>query len=300
MATRNSVQEELDSLGSINIVVDTYEEIAAGRIRKTRDSVLKTRNFLDQIREVFEQVKVSYHKEIEQLIKARGVKNDSKFQFLTQNGKTLYVLLSSNTGLYGDIVRRTFDLFIKDVFEGDPNNATQTKGDIVIIGRYGRSLFEEMRLKVPYTYFDFPDNSVDLELLKPIVKLMLGYETVIVFFGEFQNVIKQAPIAYDVSATPIDLLEANKNQPPTKYIFEPSLEKIFEFFEKEIFASIVEQTVRESQLGKFASRMVSLDSALDNIKKRIKSTQFLRDRTRHREQNRKQIETFASMSLWNR
>ena len=43
-----------------------------------------------------------------------------------------------------------------------------------------------------------------------------------------------------------------------------------EFFEAEIFASLFEQTIFESQLAKFASRMTSLELRVENIRDILK------------------------------
>ncbi len=65
-------------------------------------------------------------------------KGKEKITFLAHNGKTVAVYLSANTGLYGDIVRKTFDLFMKDA---------QTGGiEATIVGKHGLGLFyPEMR-----------------------------------------------------------------------------------------------------------------------------------------------------------
>jgi F0F1-type ATP synthase gamma subunit len=83
-----------------------------------------------------------------------------------------------------------------------------------------------------------------------------------------------------------------------RYFFEPSLEKVMEFFEKEIFASIFQQTISESELAKFAVRMVSLDLASENAKNKLKQVILANNRMRHQENNKKQMEKFASMKLW--
>jgi len=40
-----------------------------------------------------------------------SLKGKEKYTVLNTNGKTVSVLLSSNSGLYGDIIINTFDLF---------------------------------------------------------------------------------------------------------------------------------------------------------------------------------------------
>ncbi len=83
-----------------------------------------------------------------------------------------------------------------------------------------------------------------------------------------------------------------------KYLFEPSLEKILQFFEAEIFASIFEQTIHESQLAKNGSRMLLLDNASQNIKDSLKKTELHLRILKHRQTNTKQLNALTGMSMW--
>lgn len=290
MQTKKILENEIENLIGLNDMVKSYEEIAATRIRRTRDSVLKNRTFVSEIHEIYEQVIYSYKKQIELLIKSKHSKDSSKFSFINKNGKTLYVFISANTGLYGNLIKRTFDLFLKT-----PKDASY---DIAIIGKLGLSLWNESKLNQKYFYFDFPDQNVDENALEEILKFIINYQKTIVFYGEFQNFIKQNATFSDISGNTLTEKTTLKENNPVKYFFEPSLEKILEFFEKQIFASIFEQTVRESQLAKIASRLTSLDTASENIDKQLINMTNQKNRITHHTQNKKQLETFSSSLLW--
>jgi len=131
--------------------------------------------------------------------------------------------------------------------------------------------------------------------VQKIVEHIIQYEKVLVFYEQFNNVVSQSPIVTNISGDP---LPWEKGGPSVRYFFEPSLEKIMEFFEKEIFASIFQQTIFESELAKFAARMVSLDFASENTKNRLKQVILAKNRIKHQEDNKKQLGKFASMRLW--
>ena len=114
-------------------------------------------------------------------------------------------------------------------------------------------------------------------------------------YPRFDAVTSQHPAVTGISG---DILPQEQNMPYVKYFFEPSLDKILQFFEAEIFASLFEQTLFESRLAKFASRMTTLELRAQKIKDILKNIYIERGRIRHRIQNKKQLETFASMSLW--
>lgn len=290
MINKRDVLSEIERLTGIKTLVEAYEEIAATRMRRIRNSVLQSRGFLEGLTQVYKEVQTSYKNEIERLMKKKKVKDKSKlFAIAPKNGKTVSVFISANTGLYGDIIKRTFFLFLE--------NIKRQANDITIIGKLGRTLFEEALPKTPYAYFDFPDSFIDKENLGKITKHLVAYEKIVVFYGQFQNVVNQNPTIANISDTE---LGEQEGEAKIKYLFEPSLEKIMIFFETEIFASIFEQTVHESQLAKFASRMITLDGTIENIKEILKGIEFQKRLISHRTMNRKQLESLSGISLWKR
>jgi len=287
MVTRKELTRETEFLTTLRTILETYEEIAATRMARIRSSVLASRDFLLEINAIFQQVKASYKAQIELLMKNKRIKDSSKLTFIKRNGKTLYVFISANTGLYGDIIRRTYDVFIE--------NLKKEPGDVAILGKLGLEIFNTEKIKTPVTYFEFPDNKMDNAVVQKIVEHIIQYEKVLVFYEQFNNVISQSPIVTNISGDP---LPWEKGGPQARYFFEPSLEKIMEFFEKEIFASIFQQTIFESELAKFAARMVSLDFASENTKIRLRQVILASQRIKHQEENKRQLGKFASMRLW--
>jgi len=287
MITKKELNLEADFLGTLHNILETYEEIAATRMGRIRSSVLGNRVFLLEINEIFQQVKASYKAHIELLMKNKIVKDPSKLTFINRNGKTLYVFISANTGLYGDIIRKTYDVFVQ--------NLKQKPCDVAILGKLGLEIFIADKIRAPLVYFEFPDDKIDNASVKRIVEYIIKYEQVLVFYEKFNNVVSQTPIITSISG---DQLPGEKSGPSASYFFEPSLEKIMAFFEKEILSSIFQQTIFESELAKFASRMVSLDYASENTRVRLKDVLLGKNKIKHQEYNKKQLEKFASMKLW--
>ena len=286
---------ELDQLGNLRSIISAYEEIAASYMRRIRNNVVQKREFLDGLSVIFSQVKNSYKAEIEVLLaQKKKTSKDLKTSVRPKNGKTVLVLLSANTGLYGSIVKQTYDLFINEVKKG--------QSDVAIIGRLGNLFFKNESIKTSVSYFDFPDNTVDQNALRDIVEFLINYEKIVVFYGEFQNVVTQKPTASSISgdSKPTTAQQQTAPVPGIKYIFEPSLVEILSFFEGEILASIFEQTMYESQLAKFASRMITLDQALENIKNNMSKSNFQYQQIKHRNQNAKQLNSLSGVSLWKR
>ncbi len=284
MAYRKEIEEEITQLNTLKILVAVYEEIASRRMKKTRDSVLRNRDFLKEINEIFEQVRLSYAHEVNLLAKERGKPGKEKITFLAHNAKTVAILLSANTGLYGEIIPKTFRLFIDDIRREDL--------EITLVGRYGRALFISEEPERPFTYFDLPDHGMNTKQINQIIKHIVQYEEIRVYYGEFVNIVKQVPDKLTISAE-MSLKEGGG--PEILYLFEPSLENILMFFETEIFASLFDQAIQEGQLAKFASRVMAMEKANENIKKNLSRLHISKLRAKHLSANRKQLNSLASV-----
>ena len=92
---------------------------------------------------------------------------------MERNGKTVSVFLSANTGLYGDILGKTYGEFIEFT--------TKHTSDIVILGRYGKNLFTNQYPSTPFTFFDFPDTNVPDHLMNQFLAFILQYENIFIF-----------------------------------------------------------------------------------------------------------------------
>ena len=287
MATLKKIQQDKEDLQILHNTVAAFEEIAVIRMQRIRTSILNYRDFITGLADIFHQVKVSYTHQILTLMKKKHMKNLKKLSLIEHNEKTIAVCITANTGLYGEIVAKTFSLFTAYL--------KTHKCDVVIIGRLGRLLFQRTFPNTPFTYFEVSDHAIDPNQLRSISSLLLSYKYIRFFYGKFESLTRQVPtILYLYQVT----LEKPTKQPQIRFFSEPSLEKIMEFFEREIFSSLVEQTVREAELAKLASRMSSLEKAGENIDREVKHTEYQKRQTLHRLINKKQQAVLSGITLW--
>jgi ATP synthase F1 gamma subunit len=284
MLYSKEIKKEIAQVTSLKELTEVYGEIASIRMRKVRDYVLKNRDFLASIEVIFKDALDFYAKKLSELVRVGKIKAGGNVTFLAHNGRTVAVLISANTGFYGDVVRETYRKFIDDITKEDV--------EVTIIGRLGRTLFVDEKPNHPYTYFELPDYGINASTLAEAIKHLVQYEEIRVYYGKYQSVVTQKPTAFRISAgKPIS---GGVKTDTVDYIFEPSVEKILMFFETQIFASLFDQAIRESQLAKFASRILSMDRATDNIRHKIKDLTLENLKNSHNLANRKQINALAS------
>jgi ATP synthase F1 gamma subunit len=275
--------DELKLLGEVSLA---FSQISSSRMKRIRVDVLSSRNFQFSIYEIFKEVLSSYAREVQAL--GRAARRE-KITFLSHNGKAVALFISANTGLYGDIVNRTFELFANDIRGKDV--------EVAIIGRLGLSMYQQAFPSKPYTYFELADYGKDPENLLEIIKHIVQYERVQIYYGKYENVVRQVPSKYDISAeVPI---EGEVGGEANKYIFEPSTEALLGFFESELFTSLFDHAVFESQLAKFSSRMVAMDFASQKIEEELKNTTLRALRSGHDSDNRKQQNSISSVYYLN-
>jgi F-type H+-transporting ATPase subunit gamma len=279
------ITEEIAQISSLKELTQVYGEIASTRMKKIRGFVLRNREFLSAIKSIFEDTLAAYAQKISKLVALGKLKKGSNVTFLAHNGKSVSVLISSNTGFFGNIVKETFDKFLADI-RNDNSEAT-------IVGKVGRSLFLEAEPKRPYVFFDLPDYGIDSQKLSEVIKHLVQYTEIKIYFGKFQSVVTQRPDTQTISAgTEVSDISA---EPKVLYLFEPSVEDILMFFETQIFASIFDQSIRESQLAKFASRILAMDSASQNIEKRISELNLKKLSHMHKVTNEKQLNSLSPL-----
>src|SRR3990167_8647765 len=115
MAYSKEVVQEIVQVTSLRTLAEVYGQIAATRMMKIRDYVLKNRQFLESIESIFKDTLYSYAEKLSELVRRGELKEGGKVTFLAHNGKTVAVLISANTGFYGEVVRETFKKFMEDV-----------------------------------------------------------------------------------------------------------------------------------------------------------------------------------------
>src|SRR6266576_170839 len=129
MPQKKVILEQLEALRTIKDLAQSYEEIAIVKMQKIRDSVLKTRDFLADISDVYVDLKASYSREVKDLMHRIKKGDQGLMPTLKKKNKTLLVYLASNGGLYGAVTQKTFRLFMQELVKTKPEIT-----DIAIIG----------------------------------------------------------------------------------------------------------------------------------------------------------------------
>lgn len=282
MKSSKYLKKELNSVSSLYQLISSLEELSAMRYRKTKNNVLTTRSYLDEINFLYKQVKNNYKK-----IKESSGEKFVETKFREPTKGTVYVLLTANGGLFGDVVSRNFANF--------KNYVSRIPADeVIVVGSVGQKLieFSELKDNLLYHYFPLSDSSTDRENLDNILRYCLEFKTIVIFYTRFVEILNQKPMADSVTGDivfeeAISSFETNQPQFETDFLFEPDIERVLGLFESQIINTLFEQKILESGLSKFTSRMVALDTASQKTKESLKKLQLDYTKIKHIESNKK-------------
>jgi ATP synthase F1 gamma subunit len=282
MKNSRILKRELSTVGSLNDLISSLEELSAMRYRKTKNSVLNTREYLDEINFLYKQVKNNYKRVVE-----TSGKDYKEIKFRQPTKGTVYVLLTANGGLFGDVIGRNFSNF--------RNYVTRIPAEeILVVGSVGQKLieFSDLKDKINYKYLPLSDSSGDRENLDNILRYCLEFKTIVIFYTRFVEILNQKPMADSVTGDIVfeeAISSFDKDQPQfdRDFLFEPDIEKVLGLFETQMINTLFEQKILESGLSKFTSRMVALDSASQKIKENLGKLKIDYQKVKHTESNKK-------------
>lgn len=289
MQNRKQIENSIKLITSLKRLATAYEQISVTKMQRARGGVLSSRSYLEELTKVFNQVKSNYNEQVQKLLVKKHHDGSVTYSTLNKNGQSIAILLSTNSKLHGDIGRKVFRQFVDNLKAHNP--------DIYIIGKVGKELFDAAGVEKEYKYIDFPDLTSEREFLVPISEVLEQYENVTVYYGKFVNVLTQSASATNISGTPPI---GNVDYQPTSvhFYFEPSLETVLQFFESQIFASLLKQTLHESALSNDASRIQQMELALENIEDSSLKLINAKRKIKKRVDNAKQIQRLLGRRLW--
>jgi len=288
MLDQRQLKTNYEFLETIRSLCVAYEQISVMKMKKIKDAVLFTRSYYDELSEVYLQMKSTYKHQVMDLAKKNKIKDPEKLLLMGKNEKTVDVLLSANNKLYGDILNKVFYKFIEE---------TRNKNtDLVIIGRLGKEMYDDLGLKKTYIYFEIPDTDLTVSDLKPVINNIIKYSKINVFFGRYESFFSQLALNKNITG---DIMMGNDRDLKENkfYYFEPNLEKILLFFETQIFSNFFKQTAYEGQLARYASRISAMEQALGAIEKEGKLTTALKIKAHNSLMERKQNERVVQIFL---
>jgi len=253
-------------MGDFRGLIEVYEELAAMKVQSIRHAIVTAREYFAGLARLSEEVGA-----------------DLKQLQADKKGEAI-VFVAANANLFGPLIGEIFTEFLTYV----KSNPTS---HIYVVGSVGVTLMAAYAPDLKYQLLEISDEEIDGSILSKIVPILLPYKKIHIFYGEFNNIVDQAVKQRSFAGSELDEQLSDFALEQTShlaYLYEPSIDTISKKLGTEIFASVFEQTMRESQLAKYAARLMHLDSAMAKVDQLKTKLSHERLRLERRIQDKKQ------------
>ena len=243
MRRASAIQKESMQIGTIENLTGVFESIASTKVAKIKSKVELSKEFFDLLWTRYSSIRIDPSTRIAHRDEA------------DKNPKNVFVIISAEGGLSGDIDHRLIETMMQDY-----DRATT---DIVVLGTHGANQLRQD--SVPYIrYFKVPvaEGYIDVS---PVIEAIINYSKITVYYEEYISLGVQGIKKIDLYST---IREMGKNTAVDEdiitaqdTIFEPSLDEIADLMEAAMMTLAFSQAILESSLAQDASRFNAMATA---------------------------------------
>lgn len=277
MSILDDLKDEFTDLQTLQMIASSFTEAAAARIKGIRDKFETNQRFYIELSHVYHLVKLVAIK--------KGLVPDGP-----PDGKTLHVAYTSNQHFYGNIHRRIMETIM--------GQRKQLGGDLFVIGTTGREFLQVAGKLEGITLEHFDKDVPTPQEIESLMQKLQSYTTILVYYPHFVSLMRQEVGVIDIAQV-LDLGSDITTQEQDTYIlFEPEVDKILSFFERQIRSILFSRVLLESDLSRTAARMVSMNEASERAQEMMGSKHSEMLKLMRSLINRQLLDTFAGRSLW--
>ena len=264
MASLKEIRKRISSVKSTRQITSAMKMVAAARLRKAQDKIVKLRPYASKLHELL----VGISARIEES------ESDNAFSRSTGDEKVLLIVVTSNKGLCGsfnmNVIKETMGI-VERKYQDQHRNGTLW---IMTVGRKAHDYLGKRDYQIYEDHSDiFDDLTFDncSALAGKIMDAFIKeeFDRVEFVYNKFRNAANQ-DLTYE-NFLPVETETDKEDVQTTDYIFEPSKEEIiFELIPKTLKIQFY-RTLLDSYVAEHGARMTAMHKATDN------ATELIRD-----------------------
>jgi F0F1-type ATP synthase gamma subunit len=292
MPNVKKIHQQLDFVDRFKGFALSYQQVTMAEMAEVRETVLQTRAYMEGLQDVFIDVKNDHKMRIEELQKKNKGKSHLSFSTLEKTRKNAVILFSVST---------KFSNFLnKVVIEKLVEYLKKNNADIFVFGKVGESILKQ----------NFPSKKITLiaedrsenNNMKKVLEKLLTYQNVELFFPKFHNLLNQEVVSTNLTGEESALNKASSSvsrlEENRRFLFEPDIDKILNFFEVEFFKFVFDRSMEESNLAHLGARLTTFESVQQSVDKSYEKTKKRYLRVKKDFNSKKQRERISGILLW--
>jgi F-type H+-transporting ATPase subunit gamma len=238
MQRASAIQRETEQITTVEDLTGVFESIASTQVAKIKNKVELSKEFFELLWKRYSSIRVDPNSRITNRDQAK------------QGGKNVFVIISAEAGLSGDIDQRLIETMLPDY------DAANT--DIIVLGSHGANQLEQRG--IPFIrYFQVPQSDSYIDV-SPVIEAIAPYSKVTVYYEEYVSLGVQGIKTLDLMSAMRAMSEGAEADGDEDIItdkdtiFEPSLDEIADQMEMTMITLAFSQAILESSLAQDASR----------------------------------------------
>ncbi|MBN2460206.1 MAG: ATP synthase F1 subunit gamma [Candidatus Cloacimonetes bacterium] len=258
------IKNRIESIKSTKQITNAMKMVAAAKLRRAQDRILKARPYADHINQMIK------------ILKYKGKNSEHPLLCTSSESKEILIILTSDRGLCGSFNSNIIRQAMKYIHD-------KKDTDLICIGKKGADYLKKRTGRIIDTYkgiFNEMDFSVSKEIAAKILNFYLDkkYSAIKVIYNEFKSAIQQNIIIKDI--LPITIFTADNEISMLDYIYEPDQYTIIDELGKKYVNIELWRMLLESSAAEQGARMLAMDSATNNATELIKELTLYYNRAR--------------------
>lgn len=266
MSRLQEVAAQRHAMSTIVNLTSVFEGLASMRISQTKNQVLQSQNFFDELWQMYSQVRV------DNLFRFGRAEHEKAID------KQLYIVVTAEGGFSGDIDQKLIAWMLTQF---DPD-----KQDIIVIGHHGALQLIQQNISFK-KYFTLPSRDKNINV-QPLIREVRRYKSTVVFYQTYVSLmvqdIKRIELNNAVQEKGKHAGKADEIISEETYIFEPSSFDVMAHLERSMMEIALSQVILDSKLAQYASRFRAMSMAND------KSDEWYRDLTSDYNRTKRRIQ----------
>jgi ATP synthase F1 gamma subunit len=242
MRKASLIERDRNEITTVEDLTGVFESIASTQVAKIKDKTQMAEEFFELLWKRYSAIRYDDKSHISH--------RDNE-----KNGKKVFIIISAEGGLSGDIDQRLIEAMLADY------DASTT--DIVVLGTHGANQLHDRG--IPYMrFFKIPESDTYIDVT-PIVDAVSDYTKITAYYEKYVSLgvqeIKKIDLQSSIQKMGENIVEGEDIISERDTIFEPSLEEIADLMERGMMNLAVSQVILDSGLAQAASRFNAMAGA---------------------------------------
>lgn len=246
MRRPNEIAKDEASMATLVELTSVFEGIASMRIAQTKNQVLESTKFFDELWKIYTQLRVDS-------LFSFGREETDKNKVVLE--KELFIIITAEGGFSGDIDQKLVQAML-DEYDKDKN-------DIIVIGHHGAMQLSQRGVSFR-KYYKLPSKDKNINV-SPIIREVQEYRKCSVFYQQYISLMNQ-----EVKKISLSMAVKTAGQTSDKpdeviseltYIFEPTSFAVAAHLERSMMKIALGQLILQSKLAQYASRFRAMSAS---------------------------------------